>query len=141
MKTERVLILVLTLVMLTCLTGYSSGGNNDPSGAPSDTSPSPRKLIVGHWEYANAHGERLVFIFKEDGTCIDYAPDYSDPYYGSYKNCTYSIKSDNSLVLDYIDDDGEDAREIYRWRERGSWMEWYVTGDKLRFANNEYSRK
>ncbi|MCL1917618.1 MAG: hypothetical protein FWG14_04810 [Peptococcaceae bacterium] len=88
-----------------------------------------------------------MWIFRADGTCEDYAPDYEDPYYGSHMNCTYYIGNDsltnspNSLILKYLDDDGEEAEEDYLWNSEGSRMQWYVTADTLRIGGFEYTRK
>jgi len=97
--------------------------------------------LWGEWTSTNDSGERTVVEFHQDGTCNDYAPDYEDPTYGRYQNCTWGVRfKDQSLVIDYTGDDGDPTKDVFKWTEAGMWMEWHLYGDTLKWDASVYTR-
>ena len=146
MKKLAIVSLVLLLTICTaCSNNTSPSGSAEPpqSASPDSAanSASLRNSLIGEWVHTNKYGERLVWVFNADGTCLDYAPDYEDPNYGSHVDCYWSIGPDCELVLEFIDDEGEEAEEEYLWNEDKGWMAWYLTQDTLWYAHDEYTRK
>jgi len=159
MKRLPTTLLLTALVSLGTLTACSSSdtptptatSSSAPASTPVGTEPpvappsgsdatAVAAKLVGEWTSTNDSGERLVMEFHVDGTCKDTAPDYEDPTYGSYENCTYAVDPDLTLVIKYIGDDGEPTMEMYKWVEAGLGMQWYLDGDTLRWAAFVYTR-